>query len=189
MVQLLTDLGLDTGYCGEVDCLSDGKPFYFSDARAGFERDPFEPTNPFIVKSPFLCDQLDQVIDSGIKIAHLIVPVRNIAQAAASRRHVQDSTGFNNGPAVAGGLWDTEDGQAQEAILAIKLARLIEAAARHDIPMTFLAFPRFANDPDYAYKNLRFLFPFIGIKQFQRVFAARVNSELIHHFPTSKRES
>jgi len=186
LVQLLTDLGLDTGY-GDVDKdLENGKDVYFPSARAGFERDLFEPTNPFIVKSPFLCDQLDQVIESGIRVGHLIIPVRNIAQAAASRRHVQkESTGKPDGPSVAGGLWDTEDGRAQEAVLAMKLARLIESAARHDIPMTFLAFPRYAIDPAYTYKQLQFLLPFMRFQHFQRIFAARVNAGIIHHFPES----
>lgn len=184
LVELLTDLGLDTGYNLGVDRLmSAGDDVYFPPARAGFEHDPFDPSNPFIVKSPFLCDQLDAVIASGIQVGHLIIPVRQIAQAAASRRHVQQKvTGQIDGAAVAGGLWDTEQGRTQEEVLALKLAQLIEAAARHDIPMTFLAFPRFANDPQYTFQKLRFLLPLMGYRQFQRIFAARVKPEFIHDF-------
>jgi len=193
LVQLLTDLGLDTGYGVEISKRRNGlnSDAYFETARAGFERDLFDPDNPLIVKSPFLCDKLDDVLDAGIKIGHLIIPVRDIFEAAESRRYVQRVTigQDGDGQSVAGGLWDTDSGETQETVLTIKLARLIEAGARHDIPMTFLSFPRFACDPDYTYNNLKFLLPFVRRSRFRQVFSARAQPELIHDFKILKSEN
>lgn len=189
LLQLLTDLGLDTGFSKEVKRMFQGGSddltvsAYNEIARAGFERDLFDPKNPFIVKSPFLCDQVDSVLEAGIAIGHLIIPVRNLIDAAESRRHVQFLTmGNTNGSGVVGGLWDTENGQEQEAVLGAKLARLIEAGVRHDIPMTFLNFPRLVRDPDYTFEKLRFLLPLMRRRTFHRIFTARAKPELVHEF-------
>ena len=185
LIQLLTDLGLDTGFATETNEVPDDRhaPVYFETARAGFERDLFDRKNPFIVKSPLLCDEVDSVLEAGIAIGHLIVPIRDLAEAAESRRHVQMlTTGKANGLSVAGGLWGTNQGKEQEAILAEKLARLIVAGVRHDIPMTFLNFPRFARDPDYTFEKLRFLLPMMRRRTFRRKFDVRVRPEFIHEF-------
>lgn len=190
LTQLLTDLGLDTGFDRLSDRGARHRPAsgltsaeYFETARAGFERDIFLANNPSIVKSPLLCDHVDDLLAAGIKIGHLVIPVRDIRQAAESRRHIQkETTGQSDGVGVAGGLWDTDDALRQEEILALKLARLIEAAARNDIPMTFLAFPRFVRDADYTYAKLCFLFPFTNIAAFRKCFASRVRPDWVHDF-------
>lgn len=67
LVQLLSDLGLNTGFSPETATTGDassGPARYSATVRAGLERDPFDPANPFIVKSPFLCDFLPRVVGS-----------------------------------------------------------------------------------------------------------------------------
>lgn len=186
LVQLLTALGLNTGFqtaaAGDADH-GDGEGSYFDIARAGFERDPFRPENPFVVKTPFLCDQLDDVLASGIEISHLIIPVRRLEEAAESRRYVQrQTTGRPDGAAVAGGLWGTNDARSQESVLAEKFIRLVEAGARNDIPMTFLAFPRFTRDAGYTFNQLRFLLPMMRFETFRAIFDSCVKPELVHDF-------
>ena len=83
LVQLLSHLGLDTGLRSE-----DQSRRYSPIARAGLEVDIFDPAGPTIVESPFLCDQVDEVVASGIRIAHVVIPVRDFSAAAASRRFV-----------------------------------------------------------------------------------------------------
>ena len=190
LIQVLSDLGLDTGFGRSGVFGGRGRPApeapseqYFETARAGLERDIFLADNPLIVKSPYLCDHVDDLLAAGIKIGHLVIPVRDIRQAAESRRHVQnETTGQIDGVGVAGGLWDTDHALRQEEILALKFARLIEAGARNDIPMTFLAYPRFARDADYAFDTLRFLFPFTSRAAFRTQFAARVKPDWVHDF-------
>jgi hypothetical protein len=190
LIQLLTDLGLDTGFdrADAGGSLPSSKPEtlqgeYFDTARAGFERDIFRLDNPLIVKSPFLCDHVDDLLTAGIRISHLVIPVRDIRQAAESRRFVQKATtGQSDGASVAGGLWDTDQSSKQEEILAMKLARLIEAGARNSIPMTFLSYPRLVRDADYTYEALRFLFPSISRTTFRKHFDHRSNPDLVHDF-------
>jgi hypothetical protein len=192
LIQLLTDLGLDTGFDTSSNSGAPRRPTpgvaagtYFETARAGFERDIFLASNPMIVKSPYVCDHVDDLLAAGIKIGHLVIPVRDIRQAAESRRHVQkETTGQSDGVGVAGGLWDTDHASGQEEILALKLARLIEAAARNDIPMTILAFPRFVRDADYTYDKLHFLFPFTSRAEFRKCFESRVRPDWVHDFGT-----
>lgn len=188
LMQLLTELGLDTGYpIGSIqslnDPIGDRMANYFPVARAGFERDPLDANNPMIVKSPFLCDQVDRVLESGILISNIIIPVRDLFQAAQSRRSVQANTvGFKHGERVPGGLWDTTAGGDQECVLAFKFAKLIEAAVRNAIPVTFLCFPRLALDPQYTFEKLQFLLPFFQYETFNRIFFECSNPELIHDF-------
>jgi hypothetical protein len=93
-----------------------------------------------------------------------------------------ETTGKTDGDAVAGGLWGTETASNQETVLRAKFANLVEACVRNDIPMTFLSFPRFATDPEYAFERLNFLFPNINYTEFSRRFRAVAKAELIHDF-------
>ena len=143
--------------------------------------------NPFIVKSPYLCDNVDNVLKAGIAIRHIIIPTRSIYEAAESRRFVQrETTGASSGQGVAGGLWGTNEDQKQEEVLALKFSRLIEAAVRNEIPMTFLSFPRLVKEPDYTYNKLKFLFPLTSKSYFRRVFARCQRLDWVHDFSDSE---
>jgi len=107
---------------------------------------------PELFKSPFLCDCLDQVIqENWMHIDQIIVPVRNLDDAAASRVHVsQKAKDLGQDPySAAGGLWDTTHPLEQKAIISEKLYKLTESATRNQIPLLMLSFPRFALDVDY----------------------------------------
>lgn len=183
LVQILTEMGCDTGFAGLSLSEASANSIYFPSARAGFERDIFDKNGPQIVKCPFLCDQVDEVLASGIRIGHVIIPVREFASASKSRKLVQlETTGEVDGPSVAGGLWDTNRADDQEVILRSKLANLVEACVRNHIPMTFLSFPRFARDPDYLLDNLRFLLPLVTRAEFRRAFYNVTRMALIHEF-------
>lgn len=137
LTQLFTLLGLDTGW--SVICES-----YDDRCHAGLEHGINDPW-PYVVKSPFLCDSLDEVIGKrGIVADHLIVPVRRIESAAESRRR--------NGR-MNGGIWGS-DGSDQESVLAEKLNRLLVSAARREIPVTLLEFPRLATDAEYLWRRI-----------------------------------
>jgi hypothetical protein len=185
LVDLLTRLGLDTGF---NDRRTDAA--YFSDARAGLEKDIFDRNGPEIVKNPRLCDQVDAVLGAGISIRHILVPVRDFESAAASRRFAQrQATGSEQGKPVRGGLWDTRDGAAQESVLHRKFATLMEAIARNDIPFTLLSFPRLANDGHYLFRKLRPCFPKLVETDFLRTFEDTARPELIHEFSADGEDS
>ena len=176
LVQLLTRLGLDTGYQAdtiEVSLL----------ARAGLEMDILAPTAPYIVKSPNLCDLVEEVLASSVRIEHAIIPIRQFDAAAASRAYVQKiTTGSADGKTVVGGLWRTDKADEQVSVLRVKFTKLIEVLVRHDIPMTFLSYPRLVRDPDYLYGKLQFLLADIDLATFRKTFDELVRPEWVHQF-------
>ncbi|PBB19528.1 hypothetical protein [Mesorhizobium sp. WSM4313] len=171
LVQLLTKLGLDTGTWTDDE--------YCPNARAGLERHIFDLDAPRIVKSPFLCEQVDAVLAAGVAIDHVIIPIRRLEDAAASRILVEQA---NPGENVKGGLWETETAEGQVDVLRRKLTSLIEALVRHDIPMTLISFPRSATDASYLYRKLSPLIPNVEEAFFHRVFVEVAKPELIHDF-------
>lgn len=178
LVELFTTLGMDTGFSDTASSDS-----YFPKANAGLERSLLDPDAPQIVKNPYFCDQVDAAVAAGIPISHVIIPVRRFEEAAASRIHVQQrTTGHQDGPAVAGGLWGTVTASEQLPILRQKFSSLVEALVRNDIPMTFLAFPRLTGDADYLFDKLSPLLPRVSKKEFVTAFRARARPEVVHNF-------
>jgi len=88
---------------------------------------------------------------------------------------------------VPGGLWDTDEAHNQVALLRLKFTKLIEVLVRHDIPLTFLWFPRLVRDPDYLYAKLSFLLGDIDFASFRKVFDRLVRPEWIHEFTEDDR--
>lgn len=179
LIQLMTALGMPTGFKGRYS--SDIHPL----ANAGMEWDIRDHRAPYVVKSPWLCDQLDDVLRGhDIAIDHVLVPVRDLFSAAESRRSVSRAAREHDAP---GGLWDTADPAQQEDILMAKLYKLMYALAKHDIPVTLLHFPRITRDADYLYEKLK---PLLSLSQrwnFHDTFDRVVAPELVHDFRLPQR--
>jgi hypothetical protein len=178
LVQLLTQLGLDTGFTDTTSAI-------FPNCHAGMELDIRQETAPYIVKSPFLCDYLEDVIREGnVVIDHAILPVRDLYSAAQSRRHITNTTdpALYAGGGVPGGLWHTEDPAEQEAVLARQLYKIVFGITKHDIPMTLLDFPRFVYDPDYLYRKVAFALDGVAYESFLEAFRVVSRPELVHDF-------
>lgn len=172
LVQLLTELGQDTGYTGE-----NWRRDYDEHCAAGLEHDITAPEAPRIVKNPGLCETLPGLLArQAVQIEHAIVPVRSLAAAATSRVWIG---GQGKTP---GGLWGTADASAQSAVLAERFHALIEVLVQHEVPTTFLAFPRFVRDVDYAWQQLGPIFPAVTREQFGAAFGRVARPELVHDF-------
>ena len=173
LVELLTSLGLDTGFTSHEASKLPKASF------GGLESDIRKPSAPYIVKSPWLCDYMDEVIASGdIELEHLIVPVRALRDAAESRRRVSAMG------CAAGGLWHTKsvsEGE-QERVLAQKLYKLVLSAASIHVPVTLLQFPLLALDQEYLFAKLSFLLKPAGVTfgDFSASFSLTSKSERIH---------
>lgn len=177
LVQLLTELGMDTGF-------PDPSSGLYANCNAGMELDICDPNAPYIIKTPVLCDYLDAVVRDGVVIDHAIVPVRDLYAAAESRRAVsRKADSSSGGGGVPGGLWDTDTPEQQEAVLAVHFHTLIETLTKHEIPTTLLHFPRFIHDPDYLYAKIGFVLTGIGHERFLEAFRAVARPELVHDFP------
>jgi len=172
LVRLLTELGLDTGYTAET-----WREEYHEHCEAGLEKDLEDPAAPYIVKSPELRDTLAAVLARGqIVIDCALIPIRRLEDAALSRIRVG---GDGHTP---GGLIGTADPQQQKAVLAEGFHHLVETLAVHEIPHVFLHFPRFAQDPDYAYAKLKPILGELSRERFRPCFIRLAKPELIHSF-------
>jgi hypothetical protein len=82
LMQILTKLGLNTGFTDPWSAID-------TNCHAGMECDIRQPNAPYIVKSPWLCDYLEDVMRSqSVVIDRAIIPVRDLFAAAESRRDV-----------------------------------------------------------------------------------------------------
>jgi|HubBroStandDraft_2_1064218.scaffolds.fasta_scaffold194683_1 hypothetical protein len=173
LVRLFTELGLDTGYTRR-----NWTRDYFTHCDAGLEHDLAGAGTPYIVKNPALCETLKSILAEGrVLVDHAIIPIRDLEAAALSRIRVG---GANE--SVPGGLLKNASPDLQKAVMAEMFHELVHTLVVHDIPHTFLLFPRFACDPDYAYARLRPMLSHIPIETFREAFTQVSNPALIHDF-------
>lgn len=187
LVQLLTNLGLDTGF--SKDNMSIDKT-----ARAGLEHGLLEEDAPYIVKSPSFINQADEVLaKDDIIIEHVFIPIRDLYSAAESRRHVvrQEFKKLSllqkllyrlNLTVIPGGLTRTRNAKDQEYILSTSLYNLLLKFSEHSIPITFVQYPLLTRDGGYLYE--RFLPILTGIERedFLKVYADTVRPNLVSNF-------
>jgi len=173
LVRLLTELGLDTGYTRQ-----NWPRDYFAHCDAGLEHDLADPRAPYIVKNPALCETLESILADGrIAIDHAFIPIRDLEAVASSRIRVGGAD-----QSVPGGLLKNAHPALQKAVLAEMFHQLMHTLVARDIPHTFLLFPRFACDGDYAYVRLRSILGSMPRETFRQVFARVSNPGLIHDF-------
>ena len=166
-------MGLDVGFSAAA--LNAG-PI----GRSGFELDIRTKPDCYVVKSPWIATYIDQVVSrDDIVIDHAIICIRNLHDAAESRRRVEAT----QGPGAAGGLWETRDPKKQEEILGLLFHKLIFHLSEHDIPLTFLHFPRFATDSGYFAAKLCSVFPKLDPLRLVSVLRSEVRPDLIHFRP------
>jgi len=160
LVQLLTLAGVDTGY---PDPTSDFRP----EIRAGMERHPRPGSTrdeiaalPYVVKDPQISIYLPRLVDAGVlRVERLIVPVRDLDEAAGSRlraglawvpdRHRPEDHEPSGFPSVG----------RQREKLAEFLGELVAAATTRGIPLTLIPFAELVGHPGRLYNRLRLLLP------------------------------
>ncbi|HET7716157.1 MAG TPA: hypothetical protein VFK86_11065 [Bauldia sp.] len=169
LVQVLTRVGLDTGFRPDTEI----DPI----AHAGLERMLSQRPRHRVVKSPWIALELDEQLAAGVEIEHAIICTRSLAAAAESRRRVYARDPSR--PDAPGALWLTADPGRQEAVLSEIFYNLIFTLTRHEIPITFLHFPRYARDHDYAVAKLSPVFPEIDVKMWRQALAELVKPDLI----------
>lgn len=176
LVKLFTELGLDTGF-------SPNSYPIFDNCNAGLEIPLKKPGAPYIVKDPRLCNYLPEVIAMGKRIVHAFVPIRKLEHAVKSRISVQKKSQhmLETRKSIPGGLWDSNSPETQQQVLTEKFYRLVQSLAAHDIPHTFLDFPRMANDANYLYTKLKPIFD-LDYQHFCEVFNRVADPTSIHDF-------
>lgn len=189
LVELLTLLGLDTGFNSRD--LAQRKSAV---AQAGLEIDVRRAGAPYIVKAPGFCDYAQQVFaQPDIVIDHVFVPMRELHDAAASRRRVM-SLHLAGMPwlrrlkvwlkrkELAGGLVGTRSGEDQEQVLRDRLYHLMLACADQPVKLTLLRFPRLVHDSAYLFDKLQPLLHDISFERFDRAHRRLAQPGLVHRF-------
>jgi hypothetical protein len=178
LVQVLTDLGLDTGFTPEHQVNER--------VHAGLEFRIESPNAPRIIKDPNLSRRLGGLLDRGVvAIEHVIIPVRDLDVAVASRVR---NTKYGSNLHTFGGLFGTPRATRQREALALLFYELLYTVTRYDLPHTLLLFPRFTEDWEYTYAKLSFLDPTVPPERWKEVLESRVDRTLIHEEPLSSSE-
>jgi hypothetical protein len=120
-----------------------------------------------------------------VELEHVILPMRDLEVAAASRVRVSD---YGAGQGVAGGLVGTWSPRRQQTVLAEAMYRFVHGLVERDIPFTTLAFPRFARDWEYLYRKLGWLGPHLTADDWKRAVEGRYRPDLVHETPLSAEE-
>jgi hypothetical protein len=170
-VRYLTGLGFETHLSKNGEASSfDGV------ALAGLEDialPSVTPDLPYVIKSPWSYQIIEEILDDPrIELDAVVVPVRDLISAATSRviREVQGihqrtpwmaktETVWEHWATTPGGTVFSLNPIDQARLLAVGFHQLIERLIQADVPILFLAFPRFAKDPDYLYRKLVPLLP------------------------------
>jgi len=185
LVQVLTLLGFDTGY-SEQQALRDVDAI----SRAGLEHALLNKTDlPQVIKSPWLSDQIEEALSRGLRVSMAIIPLRNLFEAAESRRHVYRQAMSANLDALGhpGSLWKVTDPMEQESALAVELYKFVEPLVARNVPIVFLSFPRFVEDAGYFYDQLSSILERHGVSRemVHRVHKRIADPSLIHRFRAS----
>jgi len=189
LVELLTTLGLDTGFNSRD--LGSRKSAL---AQAGLEIDVRRQGAPYIVKAPGFCDYAPQVFaQPDIVIDHIFVPMRDLHDAAQSRRRVMDLhlagmpwlkrlKVWLKRKELAGGLVGTRSADTQEAVLRERLYQLMLASADQPVKLTLLRFPRLVHDSAYLFDKLQPLLQDVSFERFDRAHRQVARPALVHAF-------
>lgn len=190
LVQLLTRLGLDTGYEPYKEPY---KEPYIEQIRAGCEkRLPFDwewpdeylrekfATLPRVVKGPdwsFVIKELArrEIVDFEC----VLMPLRDLGEAARSRIGV-------------GLYWNalkTDDEETQlrdqAVVLTVAVGAVVEACVLYDIPLALMHFPKIVQEDSYLYEQLKELPTFwnaFSWEEFERVFGELARPEQVHQW-------
>jgi len=191
LVQYFTALGFDTGF-NLQGALSRVDPI----SNAGLER-PVKKTLgrdrglPYVAKSPGYGRNLRRFLESGdLKVKHCIIPVRDLRDAAESRREATRTaiaSGKSPDEAQRGGIVGRKkknSAKAQEQLLAVQFHRFLSTMVAYDVPVHFLKFPEFADGRQDLFTALGPLLEQHGVtrEESDAAFAQVVRPELIHDY-------
>jgi|ERR1041385_7529439 hypothetical protein len=176
LVQLLTNLGLDTGFTSGTAMLGEN-------GRARLECNITNEAAPHIVKDPCFCDEAEQIIQrSDITIERVFISMRDVYAAESGAvgkppllQRLKSKIKQSN---VSGGSRNSRRRGVQEDVLFGEVYKLVLALSGAQIPVTLLQFPKLVKEPDYLYQKLKPILGTIAETQFQSVFDQIVKDSL-----------
>ncbi|MBN2684348.1 MAG: hypothetical protein JXR40_03640 [Pontiellaceae bacterium] len=191
LVQLLTNLGLDTGFSANNMPIN-------NTARAGLEFSLLNENSPYIVKHPSFIYEAEEVLNKDdIIIDHIFIPIRDLYSAAESRRKVErdglksisltDRILYRlNLKQLPGALTRTRSKNKQEDVLVNALYAALLHVSEKDIPVTLIQYPKLTKDSDYLFYKLKPILKDIDKDTFKSVFEKTVRPDLVSTFKKSR---
>jgi hypothetical protein len=203
LVRYLTELGLDTTLARNGD-----RAEWDSEANAGLENLLFSGALPYVVKSPWVSEYIDQILnEKQFKIDAFIVPMRDLVEAATSRVVLEQRAIHQHNPWMAdqldrtwetyghtpGGLVYSLNPLDQARLLAVQFHKLVLKVSEAGVPLVFPVFPRIATDWGYLHRCLRPILPPEITEEAARAAHARiadaakvrVTSEIVKEAPSN----
>jgi hypothetical protein len=192
LVQYLNGLGLET-HLSRPGGVGD----WHDSAQAGFEDLPLYTNGhdlPYVIKSPLTYQIIDQILnDAKISLDAVLIPIRPLVEAAASRSIVQlqamhqdagwmteVATPWEHLAAAPGGAIFSVSPVDQARLLAVGFHWLLERIVQTDVPVVLLSFPRLVTDPDYLFEKIRKVLPVeVAIARAREVHAETFNPEKV----------
>jgi hypothetical protein len=190
LVRFLTELGLDT----HISRFGN-KPWYGA-AQAGLEDMPVAAgleNLPYIFKTPWAYQFVEEVLaDPRIELDGVIIPMRDLMEAAASRSIIELQAIHSQAPwmarlarswkdwsITAGGAVFSLEPVDQSRLLAVGFHRLVNRLVQAEVPLIFVAFPRMVEDAGYLFSKLRPVLPAsVSLEQAQRSHRRIANASL-----------
>ena len=170
LVRFLHAVGLETHLTRRQENAS-----WFDEANAGLEDILVEgcPPPPYFVKSPSLHEWVESLLArEDVQIDGVIIPVRNLLDAATSRVEqerksirkqaswmAQQPRDWSTWGYTPGGVMLSVDVGDQARTLAVAFHNLVERLVRADVTTYFLSFPRIVEDGGYLVDKLAPVLP------------------------------
>ncbi len=128
---------------------------------------------PYVIKSPWLTECIDQILArDDIVIDGVIIPIRDLVEAATSRTVVEMQQRYARLPSMArldqswenwgitpGGTVFSLSPIDQARLLAVSFHRLVRHLTEAEVPTVFVAFPRITGDAEYLFEKLKPFLP------------------------------
>lgn len=154
LVEYLAACGLDIGASDMA---------YYDRPRAGLERSLLGDRSAYVVKDPWFYEIAPLLDLDEVAIDVVVIPVRDLRAVAASRLRNEFADlaeqGFPPGRyamgRVPGGALYPLDLESQMRTVAVGQALLLQWCVEHSIDVRLLAYPRFVDDGEYLYEQLR----------------------------------
>jgi hypothetical protein len=192
LVQWFTAMGFDTGFSLE-EAQGGGDPISHGGLEHALSRTlAVGKPLPHVAKSPWFGPQLAEYVRDGrLPVEAAIVPLRDLHDAAESRRQVStraEEAGLDPlkhpGGILGAGRIGKEARKKQERQLARRFYELVHTLVALEVPIHFLRFPEFARGDQDLYAALEPLLTRHGVgEEDARAALARVvRPELIHDF-------
>jgi hypothetical protein len=163
LVQYLHLCGLDTMISRE------GLSSWEEHANAGLESFAADTQElPYVIKSAWFDEFVASFLaNPGLELDVVVIPMRDLVEAASSRVLNEYAARYNDAStpaectrwerwgATPGGVVYSLNPMDQARILSLSFHSALLALVMRDVPLVFLDFPRFIEDPDYLFSKLQ----------------------------------